>query len=181
VDTNKAALATIGIITTGDMAGWAGDLSQVMAGWVNQKRANPATALTAYNYGLTYIARLNPDSFYSANDFDEDTDAQNIVRLLLGSDIASVMRAYYAPGGGCIHRYSTFVADRFFNDWAYARQVGIDVVDTLNPECVSLFQGVLAANLNGAPGLLPGELTPADWLEFVDAWIHVMQQKISEE
>lgn len=168
-------------VTVGDMTGWAGDLVQVMAGWVNQKRANPSTALSAYDYGRTYIARLNPDSNYSAGDFDEDIDALNIVRGVIGSDIDDVMRGYYAPDGGCLTRYSRFAADRFFDDWDYARQVGVDIVDTLDALCVAVFEGILLQNLNGAPGLLPGELTPSEWLDFVDAWIDTLQQKISEE
>lgn len=173
-------------VSIGDMTGWAGDLAQVMADFVNEKRANPSAAIDAYTFGRSYIARISGESGYSASDFDEDIDALLIFDKLDTStnslQVDAAFAAYYeATSGECLLRYSRFLEVRFDADWSIAASVAADTFLSLNGGVIAFREGIWAANLNGFPFIGSGEVSSQEMLALVQAWLDVLAQKISDE
>jgi peptidoglycan hydrolase-like protein with peptidoglycan-binding domain len=166
----------------GDMCGWAGDLVQAANWWVMYKREHPGYTITVSQWALNYIGNSPAISTFSSSDFDEDMDAVNIARRLVGSDIDDVVRSYYGTTGAALHRYSLFFADRFFSDLTYARAV-IDQAFMPSPVTDS---GVWALwrGIGGQVfplGVQAGEWDHAEFTQIGDAMLQVLQNKIASE
>ncbi len=70
-------------VTVGDMGGWAGDLASFYEGWRTVKEQYPNPML----YALDYLGRRDTVSKFSNDDWVQDTDAFNIMRLIRTEEI----------------------------------------------------------------------------------------------
>jgi hypothetical protein len=86
------------------MAGWAGDVAQVLGRFAHERRSD--ASLDAYSYGRLVIARPNGDSPFGPSDFDEDVDAMLLAQAMpTAASIASAVASYYEPSNGhCLTR-----------------------------------------------------------------------------
>ncbi|WP_236240597.1 glycoside hydrolase domain-containing protein [Streptomyces sp. CC228A] len=107
-------------VTVGDMGGWAGDLASFYEGWRTVKEQYPNPML----YAQDYLGRRDTVSKFSNDDWVQDTDAFNIMRLIRTEEInlPTAFARYYgtdSPAAGdrvCQRRYTQFFRDRFSSD-----------------------------------------------------------------
>lgn len=172
--------SNFGYCETGDMAGWAGDVAQVMGRFVHARRSD--SGLDAYSFGRLMIARPNGDTPFGPSDFDEDIDAMLLAdAMLTAPDIATAVANHYDPStGGCLTRYSSFLSLKFGNDLALAYDWAIDAMTSLEPNVTLMRSGIYGAEV-GIPIVGPGEITYSDVEGIAQAWQDTLGQKIDEE
>ncbi|MEU6181840.1 glycoside hydrolase domain-containing protein [Streptomyces coeruleorubidus] len=108
------------VVTAGDIGGWAGDLASFYEQWREAKEQYPNPML----YAQDYLGRRDTVSKFANEDWVQDADGFNIMRLMRAEAVSLPMAIarYYgtdSPAAGdrvCQRRYSLFYGDRFDSD-----------------------------------------------------------------